>query len=278
MERREYLICVDSDGTAIDAMTVKHQRCFGPCIITVWGLGQWREPILRRWDEINLYSMDRGINRFRGLLKMLQEINAQYTAIEGLKDLELWCAATPAYSEAALLYAVNLHPEQAILRQALTWSRMANVEINSLPEDAKAAFPGVVDALAQASAYADIAVVSSANREAVTAEWRRGGLLSYVSDFMAQDVGTKEACLELLKAKGYDAAHVLMVGDAPGDLSAAQTAGVLFYPILAGKEGGSWKHFTQTALPAFLDGSYLSNHAQRLEREFVENLSGGKLP
>ena len=44
--------------------------------------------------------------------------------------------------------------------------------------------------------------------------------------------GTKEACLSALSAKGYAPGHVLMVGDALGDLAAAQHADALFYPCL----------------------------------------------
>ena len=28
--RRPYLVCVDSDGCAMDTMDIKHKRCFGP--------------------------------------------------------------------------------------------------------------------------------------------------------------------------------------------------------------------------------------------------------
>ena len=65
---RDYLICVDSDGCAMDTMNIKHIRCFGPCLVEEWGLQNWEKTILDRWNDINLYSMTRGINRFCGLL------------------------------------------------------------------------------------------------------------------------------------------------------------------------------------------------------------------
>ncbi len=40
--KNEYLVCVDSDGCAMDTMDIKHINCFGPCMIDEWGLGQWR--------------------------------------------------------------------------------------------------------------------------------------------------------------------------------------------------------------------------------------------
>ena len=46
--KHDFLICVDSDGCAMDTMDVKHYRCFGPCMVDEWGLEEWREPILRR--------------------------------------------------------------------------------------------------------------------------------------------------------------------------------------------------------------------------------------
>ena len=74
-KQHDILICVDSDGCAVDTMDVKHKRCFGPCMVEEWGLQQWQEPILARWDEINLYSMTRGINRYKGSKREAGEIN-----------------------------------------------------------------------------------------------------------------------------------------------------------------------------------------------------------
>ena len=63
--KHDFLVCVDSDGCAMDTMDIKHIRCFGPCMVAEWGLSEWEEPILARWNDINLYSMTRGINRFK---------------------------------------------------------------------------------------------------------------------------------------------------------------------------------------------------------------------
>ena len=64
-KRNDFLVCVDSDGCAMDTMDIKHVKCFGPCMVEEWGLGAWREEILARWNEINLYTMTRGVNRFK---------------------------------------------------------------------------------------------------------------------------------------------------------------------------------------------------------------------
>ena len=74
VKKHDYLICVDSDGCAMDTMDIKHFNCFGPCMVTEWGLEQWKDEILDRWNVINLFSMTRGINRFKGLAMALGEI------------------------------------------------------------------------------------------------------------------------------------------------------------------------------------------------------------
>ena len=81
VKTKDYLICVDSDGCAVDTMDIKHIRCFGPCMVEEWGLSKWEAPILARWNEINLYTMTRGINRFKGLAMHLKEIDETYTKI-----------------------------------------------------------------------------------------------------------------------------------------------------------------------------------------------------
>ena len=86
-KQKDYLICVDSDGCAMDTMDIKHFRCFGPCMVEEWGLEQWSEPILNRWNAINLYSGTRGINRFKGLAMALTEIDKVYRPIEGVAEL-----------------------------------------------------------------------------------------------------------------------------------------------------------------------------------------------
>ena len=38
-KQKEYLICVDSDGCAMDTMDSKHITCFGPCLIPAFTMG-----------------------------------------------------------------------------------------------------------------------------------------------------------------------------------------------------------------------------------------------
>ena len=254
----------------MDTMDIKHFRCFGPCMVEEWGLEEWAEPILNRWNTINLYSGTRGINRFKGLAMALTEIDKVYRPIEGVAELTAWAEHAPELSNQAIAEAAKTAKGPA-LAKALAWSKKVNAAIDALPESDKKPFPGVAEALAAAHKRADEAIVSSANREAVEEEWTRCGLLPSVDVLCCQDSGSKAACIAQLKAKGYNPAHILMVGDAPGDQAAAGKNGVLFYPILARHEADSWAEFTAKALPALLSGSY-GPYGQEMAKRFEKNL------
>jgi len=268
--KREYLICVDSDGCAVDTMDVKHKRCFGPCMVAEWDLWSWREPILARWDQINLYSMTRGINRFKGLALALGEIDQTYKPIQGVEALRSWAETAPELSEPAL---AALEDPEPILKKALHWSRAVNKAIADLPQEVKRAFPGVGEGFASVRGFADVAVVSSANRGAVEEEWARLGLLELVDLVLCQDVGSKAHCIGALKEKGYPEDHILMVGDAPGDWDAAKANGVFFYPIQVRHEGDSWLEFPRAA--DLLRRGLYAHYGQRMEAAFLANLQGG---
>ncbi len=270
-KKKEFLICVDSDGCAMDTMDIKHIRCFGPCMVKEWGLEQWKSEILDRWNEINLYTMTRGINRYKGLSIALQEIDRLYRPIEDLDTLVQWTQTSPELSNAALESAIS-RSESVSLKKALSWSQAVNASINHLPEEEKRPFEGVKEALACAHERADVAIVSSANPDAVLEEWERFGLLEHTDIVLAQDAGSKAFCIgELLKA-GYAQEHVLMCGDAPGDLDAAQQNGVFYYPILVRREKESWEEFRETALEKLLDGSYGGAYQQEKTDTFLDNL------
>lgn len=271
-KKKDWLICIDSDGCAMDTMDIKHIRCFGPCIVDEWGLSEWGAPILNRWNDINLYTMTRGINRFKGLAKMLKEIDAQYCKIEGVEVLDKWVESSPELSNPALERAIE-SIDNICLKKALSWSKKVNESINNLSDDEKKPFEGVKDALAYAHQYADIAIVSSANQQAVEDEWELYHLLDHVDILLAQNVGSKAYCIQELLKKGYDTDKVLMTGDAPGDLDAAKKNGVYYYPILVKYEKESWVEFVEKAVPKLIDGTYGNGYQEEKENQFFDNLN-----
>jgi len=276
-KKHDFLVCVDSDGCAMDTMNCKHIHCFGPCMVAEWNLEEWKDEILQRWNEINLFQMTRGINRFKGLSMALGEISGKYCAIAGLDTLQTWVETTKALSNDALLEAIEAAAEgegKTCLQKALSWSRAVNASIVALPEELKVPFAGAKDGLAAAHTFADVAVVSSANRDAVDEEWVNHGLMDHVDIVLAQDCGSKAHCIAEMLKFGYDPAKVLMVGDAPGDSDAARVNGVLYYPILVGSEAESWEELKETALNKLQGGSYEGSYQQEKQQAFLTNLGG----
>lgn len=270
-KNKDWLFCIDSDGCAMDTMDIKHIRCFGPCMVEEWGLSQWEEEILKRWNAINLYTMTRGINRFKGLAQMLGEINGTYCKIEDVEVLIKWAEESPELSNQALKKAIA-GQDSICLKKALSWSEKVNASINELSFEDKKPFEGVKEALEYAHQYGDIAIVSSANRQAVEEEWDLYHLLDHVDIILAQDVGSKAYCIQELVKKGYEKKNVLMVGDAPGDRDAAKKNDVYYYPILVRHEKDSWSEFVETAVGRLVDGTYGGEYQQEKETEFLYNL------
>ncbi len=273
---KEYLICVDSDGCAMDTMDIKHIRCFGPCMVEEWGLFEWEAPILSRWNDINLYTMTRGINRFKGLIMALKEIHETYTAIADLETLDQWVTTSDELSNPALERAIETGKEAGTsvlsLEKALSWSRKVNEKINALPFEEKKPFEGVKEGLAYAHEYADVAIVSSANLQAVEEEWELYGLLDHVDILLAQDTGSKAYCIAELLKKGYAKENVMMTGDAPGDWDAAKKNDVFYYPILVRREKESWEEFRGTAVEKLTGGSFGGEYQEKKVQEFLDNL------
>ena len=250
-KKHNYLVCVDSDGCVMDTMNCKHFHCFGPRMVAEWGLEQWKDAILERWNEINLFSLTRGINRFKGLAVALAEIHDRYTPIAGIEALTNWVNTAPALSNDGVAKAAAEATDadaKLVLEKALSWSKAVNAAIVELPEELKVPYAGAKEGLAAAHTFADVAMVSSANRDAVEEEWGKFGLLEHTDIVLAQDVGSKAACIAKMMEFGYEANKVIMVGDAPGDLDAAERNGVHYYPILVNYEKESWQNSAKRAM------------------------------
>ena len=272
-KKHDYLVCVDSDGCAMDTMNIKHFRCFGPCMIDEWDLGEWRDELLAYWNDINLYTMTRGVNRFKGLAMTLRKVNAEYVPVENVEDIIDWAENAKELSNGALERAITDKPESVSLRKALAWSIAVNKSITDLPEEEIRPFPLAREALAFTHERADVAIVSSANLDAVLEEWKKHGLLEHTDIVLAQNAGSKAACIAALLEKGYEKENVLMCGDAPGDLAAAEKNGVGYFPILVNRERESWEEFMATAFERLLDRTYRGEYENKKKNEFKNNLN-----
>lgn len=251
--RYKFLLCVDSDGCAVDSMTVKHEKCFGPAFIKTFNLEEFESKCMEYWLNINLYSKTRGINRFLGLNKALHYVNDNFRKVEELDKFDEYLEKSKTYSNQSLIDYIDRH-DSTILHKCLEWSNLTNKMISELKDEEIKLFKHVETTLKECSLKADICVVSSANKEALLKEWTRLGLIDYISVLCSQNEGTKEKCIKEL-SRYYNASEVLMIGDAMLDLDAAKNNHVYFYPILVRNENSSWKN-----LKSYLDLFYMNEY------------------
>ena len=70
----------------------------------------------------------------------------------------------------------------------------------------------------------------------------------------------------------YAANHLLMIGDAPGDLDAARANHALFFPINPGDEEASWERLYKEGIEKFLAGEFAGAYEAGLIAEFEKLL------
>lgn len=254
--QHEKLLCIDSDGTVIDAMNVKHIRCHGKSFIEEWGLADHAKEVQDIWNDINLYEKTRGINRFLALDEMLTRMEGAYlhTDPEEWEDYRAWIKEGNLSNKS--LQARIDTDSNPLLRKAMRWSKSLNEKIAALTPADKPPFENVREALEEAKGKVDLAVISSSNLSAITEEWNAYGLLDYLSVMTSQEIGTKDECIARMLEKGYKKENVLMIGDAYPDVDASASNGVWYYPILTRHEGESWAELKNVYLPMFLAGRY----------------------
>jgi len=268
VKEKDYLICIDSDGSAIDTMNEKHKKAFGPEAVNIWHLEEIKADFLKQWDKVNLYSHTRGINRFKGLVKTFTDLKAKGFKLPEIKNLKRWVEASSELSNPALKREIEITENNQDLKLALKWSQQVNQEISKLEKDKSKVFDGLRKSLTEISVKADLAVVSSANQEALLDEWQSYNLKQYVKVILGQEAESKADNIKYLKAKGYDQEKILMIGDAPGDLKSAKQNEVLFYPIMPCEEEESWQKFADEAVEKFFNGNYQDEYEEQLIKKF----------
>ena len=257
---KQFLVCIDSDGCAFDTMEIKHKECFCPAYIRAFGLQPVAKYARDAWDFANLYSRWRGVHRFRALLKALEVLAPRKEVLERgfhtpeLPELRAYVEGGNALTNDALEAYAAAHPGSGELRTVLEWSYDVNRRVRELVCGVPP-FPHVRESLQKLSQEADIVVVSATPAEALEREWAEHDLARFTAAIKGQESGTKKEIIASLKGQ-YVPEHILMIGDAPGDLDAARDNGVSFYPICPDRESESWRLFESVFMDLFLNGRY----------------------
>ncbi len=250
---KEYLIGIDSDGTAFDSMTIKHRYAFIPALLEIWGLQEHAGKIQDIWEYINLYSSTRGVNRFLGMKLAFLKFEEEGIPVPDYHSIDGFLSAGKPSNASLQNYLTQ--NDSPFLRQLLEWSRLAD---RYFEEKVKTLLPfrGVLPVLKQAEDRAEIAVISSATENSLRTDWQKEDLLNHVTALYGLEFGSKSAQLKAAAGTRFDGAHMLMIGDSGGDHEAARSVGAWFYPIIPGEEEKSWEQLRERYLEDFLAGRF----------------------
>jgi phosphoglycolate phosphatase-like HAD superfamily hydrolase len=270
--RHSFFIGLDSDGCVFDTMEIKQKECFCPNNIRYWRLQPVAKYAREATEFVSLYSRWRGSNRFPALVRVMDllteraEVRERGFAVPRLPKLREWIASGAPLSNASLQQWVERTGDPE-LRLVLEWSDAVNRAVAEIVFGIPP-FPYVKESIAKLLPKADLLCVSQTPGAVVAREWAEHGILEAAALIAGQELGTKKEHLRLAAVGKYPADHILMVGDALGDLEAAQANGVLFYPINPGGEAESWRRFHDEVLELFWSGQYAGAYQAERIAEF----------
>jgi phosphoglycolate phosphatase-like HAD superfamily hydrolase len=269
---KEFFIGIDSDGCAFDTMEIKQKECFCPNFIKYFSMQPVSKYARETWEFVNLYSTNRGCNRFLAVNETLRllaarpEIKARNFTVPSPSPLIEWTKKETKLGNPTLKrYAAEIN--DPFIARTLEWSLKVNEDIEKLVFGISP-FPFVKECLEKIESTADVMVVSQTPFEALKREWEENKIEHFLRMIAGQEHGTKAEHLKYGAKGKYPDEKILMIGDANGDLKAAKSNGVLFFPINPGKEEESWEKLYKEGLDRFFSGTFIGAYEERLIEEF----------
>jgi phosphoglycolate phosphatase-like HAD superfamily hydrolase len=274
--KHDFFIGIDSDGCVFDSMEVKQKEFFIPNALKIFNLFAISKILRQTWEFVNLYSVYRGGNRFTSIIKVFEllgereEIKKSGYRLPDLSSLKNWVNTENKLGNATLLSYFESHYSPD-LEKVVQWTEAVNKDINEWLRDIPP-FPNAVSAIKDMASFADIVIVSQTPLEALEREWEEHNLKKYVNVIAGQEHGTKTEHIALSAIGKYPVDRILMIGDAIGDLVAAKNNGILFFPIIPGKEDESWKNLRNEGLDKFTEGTFADSYENDLLTNFEKSL------
>ncbi len=279
---KDFFVGIDSDGCVFDTMGIKQRECFCPWMIGCFGLQPVAWAVRESKEVADLFSKTRGSNRHVTAKRIIAEllpthpmVKARNFQVPQFPHYFAWVdGADSLLSDKGLQQAIDAAQSQEARKElelAMQWSQRVNASIKDIVKGLPP-FPYVRQSLEKIISAADAIVVSQTPCEALTREWQEHGISGFVEIIAGQEMGKKSEHLAYATDGRYEKSHVLMIGDAPGDMKAAKDNGVLFYPINPGDEIQSWKRFHDEAFDKFINGEYSGSYEEKLIAEFDKYL------
>ena len=129
-KKREFLICMDSDGCVMDTVRIKHSTVMCPELIRVFALDDHADFITAAWDEINLHTITRGISRFESVRLVFDRLKNRGIEIPGSEDIAAWVDTATELSTASLQRELQKTGSLA-LRKLQEWNNACNRRIQA---------------------------------------------------------------------------------------------------------------------------------------------------
>jgi len=274
--RHDCFVGIDSDGSVFPTMDIKQKQCIIPVTVEHWGLQEISPYVWETAEFVSLRSIWRGSNRFQVLAKVFDlcrerpEIERSGVIVPDLTSLKELAAAGVALSHPGIKKVVD-ETGDPVLASALEWNEKVNAAIAEKVTEVEP-FPHARESVDKVSARADVIVISTSPSETLEREWTAQGMAGLVAMIAGQEMGSKPDQLRRAVDGRYAAGRVLMIGDAIGDLDAAETVGAAFYPINPGGEEESWHRFLNEAADRFFAGTYTGDYQHQLIQGFKQLL------
>jgi len=283
---KEFLVAIDTDGCVTDNMNGKQMLIFHPHFMEFYGLWGIESYFREVAEYYNLFSVDRGCNRFIAIQLTLKALNARKDVKKALAEKHLQLPGVEplddyiTYARENKLGLGNPSLEEFIternstcfaLYKLLGWSEAVNRTFPHISAKIPP-FKGVKECLELMARHADVMVVSKTPYTDLANYWEAQGIADYVHIIAGQEMGSKGHHIEVAKkVGGYKDEHVLMIGDGAGDLKAVKANNGLFYPTPPGQEQQAWDKLPE-AFEKFVEGKYRGQFEEELLSAFDKAL------
>ena len=101
-KKREFLVCMDSDGCVMDTVSIKHTIVMCPELIRVFALDDHADFVASAWEEINLRNITRGLSRFESVVLVFDRLKNRGIEVPGSEDISAWVNTSAELSTASL--------------------------------------------------------------------------------------------------------------------------------------------------------------------------------
>ena len=191
IRKRDFLVCMDSDGCVMDTVRIKHCCVFCPELIRVIGLEAHTDFITTAWEEINLNSITRGISRFESARAgFFDRLKSRGIHVPGSEDIAAWVSTASELSTASLQQEV-LRSGSLALRKLQEWNNACNRRIQALEPTLEAVPRRGIQPASVGTPWPMWRWFPPPMNSAIASEWARYGLATHADVIFGQEVGSK---------------------------------------------------------------------------------------